>query len=257
VVAVPGREVLGRRKLGPPLLNGLLQVLPPGDEDVLFAVAFNEGLQRLPDPAERRDAAQALLPDLAGDRRPRLRFVLAHLVPARRRAAGTWFIGWFKLLRRRSECGQIGRWFGRFWPTAISAGGQFGRWRTSRRSAVPLLSSGRFGLRQIRPMVAHDEMVRVRGVRAVLTDPRLPRDHPHLLKRRQVAPHRPDALRRQPRDLRLRRPAHAVFVGEVCEREEHQLRARLRDILLERPCDRLYAHLNKPGGWNPGRPRAG
>src|SRR5690606_19283022 len=133
----------------------------------------------------------------------------------------------------------------------------FGRWRTSRRSAFPILSSGRFRLRQIRPMVAHEEMVRVRGVRAVLTDPRLPRDHPHLLKRRQVAPHRPDALRRQLRDLLLRRPAHAVFVGEVGESEEHQLRPRLLDILIERPCDRLYAHLNKPGGWNPGRPRAG
>src|SRR5690606_4693147 len=105
---------------------------------------------------------------------------------------------WFKLLLiRRSECGRFCRWFGRFWPTAISAGGRFGRWRTSRRSAFPLLSSGRFRLRQIRPMVAHEEMVRVRGVRAVLTDPRLPRDQPHLLERRKVAPHRPDALRRE------------------------------------------------------------
>src|SRR5690606_21892291 len=190
-------------------------------------------------------------------------------------AAGTWFIGRFKLLRRRSGCGRFGRWFGRFLPTAISADGRFGRWfgrfpptaisadgrfglwRTSRRSTFPLLSSGRFRLRRILPMVAHEELVRVRGVRAVLTDPRLPCDQPHLLERRQVAPHRPDALRRQLCDRRLRRPTKALFIGEVREGQEHQLRPRLRYILLERPCDRLYAHQNNPGGWNPGRPRAG
>src|SRR5690606_2890703 len=117
VVAVPGREVLGRRILGPPLLNGLLQVLPPSDEDVLLAVAVDEGLQRLPDPAARRDAAPALLPARPCDRRPRLRFALARRA-ARRRAAGSWCIGPVKLLRRRSGCGRFRRWSGRFLPTA-------------------------------------------------------------------------------------------------------------------------------------------